>query len=108
GRHLLRRGQPERFGGWHRGGVQRGGNRGRADAASGARGRPAHRPVRRRPRLPRLRAGPGGGVTVPDTVAGAAATAGLPQPFAELGLTADEYEKIVATLGRRPTRAEGA
>src|SRR5215470_10343991 len=30
----------------------------------------------------------------------------LPQPFAELGLTADEYEKIVATLGRRPTGAE--
>jgi phosphoribosylformylglycinamidine synthase subunit PurL len=45
-------------------------------------------------------------VTVTDTVARAAATAGLPQPFAELGLTADEYEKIVATLGRRPTGAE--
>ena len=30
----------------------------------------------------------------------------LPQPFAELGLTAAEYEKIVATLGRRPTGAE--
>ena len=41
-----------------------------------------------------------------DTVARAAATAGLPQPFAELGLTQDEYEKIVATLGRRPTSAE--
>ena len=45
-------------------------------------------------------------MTVTDTVARAAATAGLPQPFAELGLTADEYEKIVATLGRRPTGAE--
>ena len=45
-------------------------------------------------------------MTVTDTVARAAATAGLPQPFAELGLTADEYEKIVATLGRRPTDAE--
>jgi phosphoribosylformylglycinamidine synthase subunit PurL len=45
-------------------------------------------------------------VTVTDTVARAAATAGLPQPFAELGLTADEYEKVVATLGRRPTGAE--
>jgi phosphoribosylformylglycinamidine synthase len=45
-------------------------------------------------------------VTVTDTVARAAATAGLPQPFAELGLTAEEYEKIVATLGRRPTGAE--
>src|SRR5580692_7187472 len=41
-----------------------------------------------------------------DTVARAAATAGLSQPFAELGLTRDEYEKIVATLGRRPTGAE--
>jgi phosphoribosylformylglycinamidine synthase subunit PurL len=30
----------------------------------------------------------------------------LPQPYAELGLTASEYEKIVATLGRRPTGAE--
>jgi phosphoribosylformylglycinamidine synthase subunit PurL len=29
-----------------------------------------------------------------------------PQPYAELGLTAAEYEKIVATLGRRPTGAE--
>ena len=28
------------------------------------------------------------------------------QPFAELGLTRAEYEKIVATLGRRPTSAE--
>ena len=45
-------------------------------------------------------------MTVTDTVAGAAATAGLPQPFAELGLTQAEYEKIVAMLGRRPTSAE--
>ena len=30
----------------------------------------------------------------------------LPQPYAELGLTAAEYEKIVDTLGRRPTGAE--
>jgi phosphoribosylformylglycinamidine synthase subunit PurL len=41
-----------------------------------------------------------------DTVARAAATADLVQPYAELGLTAAEYEKIVATLGRRPTGAE--
>jgi phosphoribosylformylglycinamidine synthase len=41
-----------------------------------------------------------------DTVARAAAEADLPQPFAELGLTREEYEKIVATLGRRPTGAE--
>jgi phosphoribosylformylglycinamidine synthase subunit PurL len=41
-----------------------------------------------------------------DTVARAVATAGLAQPYAELGLTLDEYEKIVDTLGRRPTSAE--
>ena len=41
-----------------------------------------------------------------DTVARAAAEADLPQPFAELGLTRDEYEKIMGTLGRRPTGAE--
>ena len=41
-----------------------------------------------------------------DTVARADATAGWPQPFAELGLTQAEYEKIVDTLGRRPTSAE--
>ena len=45
-------------------------------------------------------------MTATDTVARAAATAGLPQPFAELGLTQAEYEQIVATLGRRPTSAE--
>src|ERR1700749_3665129 len=106
GRHQVRGGQPERFGGRHRGGVQRGGQRGGADAAPGTRGRPAHRPVVRRPRLLRLRGRGGGGVSAVDTVARAAAEADLPQPFAELGLTRDEYEKIVATLGRRPTGAE--
>ena len=45
-------------------------------------------------------------MTRPDTVARAAATAGLAQPYAELGLTLDEYVKIVGTLGRRPTSAE--
>jgi len=45
-------------------------------------------------------------VSAVDTVARAAAEADRPQPFAELGLTRDEYEKIVATLGRRPTSAE--
>jgi phosphoribosylformylglycinamidine synthase subunit PurL len=33
-------------------------------------------------------------------------TPSMPQPFAELGLTAAEYETIVGTLGRRPTGAE--
>ena len=30
----------------------------------------------------------------------------LPQPYAELGLTDDEYDRIGQTLGRRPTGAE--
>jgi phosphoribosylformylglycinamidine synthase len=41
-----------------------------------------------------------------DTVAQAAATAGRPQPYAELGLTDQEYERITGLLGRRPTDAE--
>jgi CobB/CobQ-like glutamine amidotransferase domain/AIR synthase related protein, N-terminal domain/Formylglycinamide ribonucleotide amidotransferase linker domain len=67
---------------------------------------PGHRPVVRRPRLLRLRGRGGGGASPVGTVARAAAEADLPQPFAELGLTRDEYETIVATLGRRPTGAE--
>ncbi len=45
-------------------------------------------------------------MTVTDTVARADATPGQLQPFAELGLTQDEYDKIADTLGRRPTSAE--
>ena len=41
-----------------------------------------------------------------DTVPRAAATADVPQPYAELGLTRAEYEKIADILGRRPTGAE--
>ena len=41
-----------------------------------------------------------------DTVAHAASTPDVPQPFAELGLKADEYERIRAILGRRPTATE--
>jgi phosphoribosylformylglycinamidine synthase subunit PurL len=41
-----------------------------------------------------------------DTVPAAAASAGQPQPYAELGLTSEEYERIRALLGRRPTDAE--
>ncbi len=41
-----------------------------------------------------------------DTVSGAAATPGREQPFAALGLTADEYARIAGILGRRPTDAE--
>ncbi len=42
----------------------------------------------------------------PDTVADATATPDREQPYAALGLTADEYARIGATLGRRPTDAE--
>ena len=44
-------------------------------------------------------------VTV-DTVANAAATPDHPQPFRELGLKDDEYQRIRDILGRRPTDAE--
>jgi phosphoribosylformylglycinamidine synthase II len=42
----------------------------------------------------------------PDTVAAAAASPDRPQPYAELGLTGDEYARIKALLGRRPTDSE--
>ncbi|GFG74383.1 phosphoribosylformylglycinamidine synthase subunit PurL [Mycobacterium botniense] len=41
-----------------------------------------------------------------DTVERAAATPDEPQPFRELGLKADEYQRIREILGRRPTDAE--
>ena len=41
-----------------------------------------------------------------DTVARAAAIRDRLQPFAELGLTAAEYDRITGLLGRRPTDAE--
>lgn len=41
-----------------------------------------------------------------DTVEHAAATADHPQPFRELGLKDDEYQRIRDILGRRPTDAE--
>ncbi len=43
---------------------------------------------------------------LPDTVADAAATPEKDMPWAELGLKADEYQRIVDILGRRPTNAE--
>ena len=42
----------------------------------------------------------------PDTVAVAAATPGRAQPYRELGLTAEEYQRIRDLLGRRPTDPE--
>ncbi|MGO1318867.1 MAG: phosphoribosylformylglycinamidine synthase subunit PurL [Galactobacter sp.] len=41
-----------------------------------------------------------------DTVEHAAATPGEDQPWAELGLKQDEYQRVVELLGRRPTAAE--
>ena len=41
-----------------------------------------------------------------DTVEVAARTPDVPQPFKELGLTGDEYQKVRDILGRRPTAAE--
>jgi phosphoribosylformylglycinamidine synthase len=43
---------------------------------------------------------------VTDTVERAAATPDQPQPFRELGLKDDEYQRIRDILGRRPTDAE--
>jgi phosphoribosylformylglycinamidine synthase subunit PurL len=43
---------------------------------------------------------------VVDTVDFAEATPEEPQPYAELGLQDDEYEKIRKILGRRPTQSE--
>jgi phosphoribosylformylglycinamidine synthase subunit PurL len=45
-------------------------------------------------------------VQAADTVANAAATPDHPQPYRELGLKDDEYTRIRAILGRRPTDAE--
>ncbi|RFD23829.1 phosphoribosylformylglycinamidine synthase subunit PurL [Mycobacterium uberis] len=41
-----------------------------------------------------------------DTVKHAAATPNQPQPFAELGLKDDEYQRVREILGRRPTDTE--
>ncbi|MCK0118252.1 phosphoribosylformylglycinamidine synthase subunit PurL [Isoptericola sp. S6320L] len=41
-----------------------------------------------------------------DTVENAAANPDEPQPYGELGLKADEYQRIRDILGRRPTAAE--
>ena len=54
--------------------------------------------------LGRLVRGRLGGVV--DTVENARDTPQAPQPWAELGLTADEYQLIRQLLGRRPTGAE--
>jgi phosphoribosylformylglycinamidine synthase len=45
-------------------------------------------------------------VTGADTVGRAKASPDQPQPYAELGLTEEEYARIRGTLGRRPTAAE--
>ena len=43
---------------------------------------------------------------LPDTIEDAAATPSKEMPWKELGLKADEYERIVEILDRRPTNAE--
>ena len=45
-------------------------------------------------------------VTGQDTVADASVTPDRTQPFAALGLTADEFARVAGILGRRPTDAE--
>ncbi|MET0318507.1 MAG: AIR synthase related protein, partial [Rhodococcus fascians] len=47
-----------------------------------------------------------GSPTTVDSVERAATTPDQPQPFRELGLKDDEYERIRGILGRRPTDAE--
>ena len=42
----------------------------------------------------------------PDTVTRATGTPDQPQPYAELGLTGPEYQRVRRLLGRRPTDAE--
>jgi phosphoribosylformylglycinamidine synthase len=45
-------------------------------------------------------------MTAPDTVTRATGTPDQPQPYAELGLTGPEYQRVRQLLGRRPTDAE--
>ncbi len=54
--------------------------------------------------LAELGAGLGAGVT--DTVVAALESGELVQPYAELGLNAEEYQRIRGILGRRPTESE--
>src|SRR5215469_10687198 len=125
----VRRREPERIGSRDRRRRQCGRQRGGAHAPSRARHRHPHRPGRGGPRLLHLgptdrhgsdqrgsnehrgkehgpMSGPGTTVAAHDTVAAAVATPDRSQPFAALGLTADEFARIVSILGRRPTDAE--
>src|ERR1035438_9912606 len=104
----LRRRQPERIRWGYCGGPQRCRQCGGAHAAPGTCDRRADRPRYRRSRLLHLGAPSHGGPVSgeADTVTRAAATPGQPQPYAELGLTSAEYERIGELLGRRPTDAE--
>ncbi|HEY7483571.1 MAG TPA: AIR synthase related protein, partial [Streptosporangiaceae bacterium] len=86
--------------------MQRGGQRRRPDAAPRARRGVADRPDDRWTGLLLVdRQGPGERVMT-DTVETAVATPDQVQPYAELGLKDEEYERIRAILGRRPTSAE--
>src|SRR5660397_64625 len=125
----VRRGQPQRLAAGHRRHRERGRHRGRPDAAPRARGRGPDRAGGRGARRLRQRAlEPAGRGVTPDTVtldtvtldtvtldtvtldavtlAAGASAADSAQPYAELGLRADEYARIREILGRRPTATE--
>src|SRR5262249_15497860 len=99
--------KPERLRAGYRRDQERGGQRGRAHAPPRARDRPADRAGPRRAGLLHLDPAPGGDpVSELDTVAHAAATGDRPPPYAELGLTDDEYQRNTRLLGRRPSDCE--
>src|SRR5690606_32975490 len=109
----VRRPQPERLAARHRRDQQRRRQRRRDHAAPRARGGGPHRRLHRRPQL--LHVGPqaprrsGRMTTIGiglDTVERAQSTPEELQPYEELGLRAEEYERIREILGRRPTESE--
>ena len=107
GRLPLPRRQPQRLAERHRGHPQRGGQRRRAHAAPRARRRGPHRrPEHRRPRLLHLHPEEAGERMSLDTVKRAEETPDEPQPYAELGMKIDEYDRVREILGRRPTGSE--
>ncbi len=55
---------------------------------------------------PRVDAAPATGKPALDTVSVASADPERDQPWADLGLKADEYQEIRQILGRRPTSSE--
>lgn len=67
----------------------------------------AHEPAGRTPHIPNGNPMPEAAKhTLLDTVATAESTPENPQPYAELGMADDEYQRVRDILGRRPTAAE--